>query len=150
MSTVTHLVQLAASAAAALAVLAAADAAQAMPPELAKAQAAFDHAQIAGDSAALEHFLAPGYVLVNGDGELEDRETFIADWAKPGFAPDPVEIREPVALVWSDGAVLGGLVTLSGVSDGRPFRVTFRYLDVWRFEDGRWRVVRGQSTRVGK
>ena len=46
MRTTTRLTALAASAAAALAVLAA-GAAQAMPPELAQAQAAFDHAQIA-------------------------------------------------------------------------------------------------------
>ena len=122
--------------------------AEPLPPDLARAQAAFDHAQIAGDELALERFLAPGYTLVNGDGALEDRAAFIADWTRPGFDPDPVQIREPVELVWADGAVLGGLVTLTGADGGKRFSVTFRYLDIWRFQDGRWQVVRGQSTRV--
>jgi ketosteroid isomerase-like protein len=121
-----------------------------LPPDLKAAAEAFEHAQIAGDAAALDRLLAKDYRLTNGDGAIDSREQFIRDWAAPGFDPDPVTVREPVQMVWGDGAALGGLVTLSGKQDGQPFSVTLRYIDLWERTAQGWRVAYGQATRVKK
>jgi hypothetical protein len=121
-----------------------------LPPDLEVAAAAFEHAQIAGDAAALDRLLAKDYRLTNGDGAIDSREQFIRDWAAPGFDPEPVTVREPVQIVWDGGAALGGLVTLSGEQHGQPFSVTLRYIDVWERTPQGWRVAYGQATRVKK
>lgn len=128
-----------------LALLATADP---LPPDLARAAEAYERAQIMGDRAALESLVAADYVLVNSDGGLESRTQLIDSWTADGFDPEPVEVLDPVTHVWSDGAALGGRVTLRGQSRSGPFSVELRYLDLWRLRDGRWQVVVGQAVRV--
>lgn len=57
-------------------------------------------------------------------------------------------MREPIERVWNDGAILGGVVTFSGISDGKPFRVDLRFADVWAKRNGIWQVVYTAATRV--
>jgi len=125
------------------------------PPDAADARAAleaaahrYEDAQIAGDGAALEQLIADDYVLVGSDGARSNKAELIAFWTADGFDPAPVTVTEPVEHVWSDGAALGGTVTLSWTQDGAPVSVTLRYVDVWALRDGEWRVVYGQTTRV--
>jgi hypothetical protein len=122
--------------------------ADALPPALATAAEAFERAQIAGDRAELERLLAPDYVLHASDGGAETRGQLIDFWTADGFDPRPVAVRDPVARVWTDGAALGGLVTLAGSNGGQAFSVTIRFIDVWQLREGRWQVVMGQATRV--
>jgi hypothetical protein len=119
-----------------------------MPPALAQAAEAYEHAQIAGDRVTLERLVAPDYRLINSDGQEESRQQLIDSWTADGFDPEPVEVRDPIAHVWNDGAVLGGRVILRGLNRGSPFSVELRYVDVWRLRDGRWQVVLGQAVRV--
>lgn len=108
----------------------------------------YEEAQIAGDAAALEQLIADDYVLVGSDGARSNKAELIAFWTADGFDPAPITVTEPVEHIWSDGAALGGMATLSWTQDGAPVNVTLRYVDVWALRDGQWRVVYGQSTRV--
>jgi hypothetical protein len=53
-----------------------------------------------------------------------------AAWPFGHCLAEPFVILEPVEKVWSDGAVMGGLVNLKGISGGKPFAVTLRFVDV--------------------
>lgn len=129
--------------------LAACGAPQAAPAaSLMQAAEAYESAQIAGDAAVLDGLIADDYVLVGSDGARQDKAELIAFWTADGFDPAPVTVTEPVEHFWSDGAALGGTVTLSGTQGGEPFSVTIRYIDVWALREGEWRVVYGQTTRV--
>lgn len=112
------------------------------------AAAHYEDAQIAGDAAALEDLIADDYVLVGSDGARSSKAELIAFWTADGFDPAPVTVSEPVEHIWSDGAALGGTVTLAWTQDGAPVSVTIRYVDIWALRDGQWRVVYGQTTRV--
>ncbi|MGI9170323.1 MAG: nuclear transport factor 2 family protein [Caulobacteraceae bacterium] len=112
-----------------------------LPPDLARAATAYDQAQIKGDRAALERLLADDYTLVNSAGRLETKAQLIADYTAPGYRLDPFIVLQPVEKVWADGAVLGGLVTVSGVDGGKPYAATLRFADVWARRGGRWRVI---------
>lgn len=109
---------------------------------------AYERAQIEGDGDAIRLLVAEDYVLVGSDGARLTRDELIAFWTADGFDPDPVAVSDPVELVWSDGAAMGGLVTLRGTRDGQAFSVNIRYVDVWALRDGAWVVVYGQTTRV--
>ena len=113
-----------------------------------EAAEAYEHAQIAGDANALQQIIADDYVLVGSDGARQNKQELVAFWTADGFDPAPVIVTEPIEHVWTDGAALGGTVTLTGTQNGEPFAVTLRYIDVWALRDGQWRVVYGQTTRM--
>ena len=113
----------------------------ALPPNLAKAVADYDAAQIKGDGAELKRLLADDYTLVNSSGAIEGKAQLIADYTAPGFKLDPFVVLKPIEKVWTDGAVVGGIATLSGTDGGKHFEVTLRFADIWAKRRGVWQVV---------
>jgi ketosteroid isomerase-like protein len=119
-----------------------------LPPALAKAVAAFDQAQIHGDGAALQRLLADDYVLFNSQGKVENKQDFIRDYTTPGFTMKPFTVEQEVVRQWPGGAVMGGVATLEGTSDGKPYRVRLRFADIWGLRDGRWQVIHTSAMHV--
>jgi hypothetical protein len=119
-----------------------------LPADLAQAAHAYDLAQMKGDGPAPKRLLAEDYTLVNGSGSLEDKAGLVADYTDPAYHIAPFTVREPVVKVWRDGAVLGGLVDLTGVDHGKDFAVTARFADVWAKRNGRWQVIYTEVTHV--
>lgn len=129
-------------------IAAASPAAVAMPADLAEAAQRYEHAQINGERETLERLVADDYVLIAGDGSRQAKADLIAWFTSPDITFNPVEPREVIEHVWTDGAALGATVELSGVSGGEPFSQTMRYIDVWRKTSDGWRVLYGQVTRA--
>jgi ketosteroid isomerase-like protein len=119
-----------------------------LPPDLARAARDYDQAQMHNDGAALNRLLTDDYMLVNSRGVVETKAQFIADSTAPGFRLDPFVVREPIIKVWRDGAVLGGLVMLSGTDGGKKFSVLLRFADIWAKRNSRWQVVYTGVTRA--
>jgi hypothetical protein len=118
-----------------------------IPADLAKAVHAYDQAQIKGDRAELQRLVADDYVLLNSAGRIENKAKLIADYTAPGFRLDPFVVREPIEKVWSDGAVMGGIATISGVEGGKPFKITLRFSDIWARRNGTWQVIYSHVSR---
>jgi len=112
-----------------------------MPADLAKAVKDYDEAQVHGNKAELQRLVADDYTLVNSSGRVQNKAELIADYTTPGYKIEPFEIQQPVEKVWSDGAVMGGVVDLRGIDGGRPFAVTLRFADIWAKRNGKWQVV---------
>ncbi len=112
-----------------------------IPADLAKAVQDYDEAQVHGNGAELQRLVADDYTLVNSSGRIQNKAELIADYTTPGYKIEPFEILEPVEKVWSDGAVMGGVVNLRGTDGGKPFAVTLRFADIWAKRNGKWQVV---------
>lgn len=112
-----------------------------IPADLAARVHAYDEAQVKGDQAALEDLVADDYVLLNSRGQRQTKSELIHDYTKPGFRLEPFVIEEPVELVWSDGAVMGGVARLRGVDDGEAYDLRLRFSDIWAKRNGKWRVI---------
>ena len=121
-----------------------------LPPDLAAAARAFDQAQIKGDAAALNNALAGDYMLVSGSGKHFNKQQFIADLTSPGGAQPDFTLEDPVQKVWSDGAVLGGLVNETVMQDGKPVAIALRFADVWARRHGKWQVIFTQAFHLAK
>ena len=119
-----------------------------VPPDLAAAVAAFDKAQSDGDRAALQRWIADDYVLVNGQGQVENKAKLIADYTAPGFDLEPFTVEQPVERVWKDGAVMGGVATIRGIASGVRFEMRLRFADVWAKRNGRWQVIYAQVAKA--
>jgi ketosteroid isomerase-like protein len=112
-----------------------------IPADLRKAVEDYDHAQIKADGAELRRLVADDYVLVNSSGRVQNKAQLIADYLAPGYKIEPYDVLQPIEKVWGDGAVMGGLVHLKGVLDGKPFAVTLRFADIWARRNGKWQVI---------
>jgi len=112
-----------------------------LPADLAKAVKDYDEAQIHGDKAELQRLVADDYTLVNSSGRIQSKAELIADYTAPGYKIEPFEIQQPVEKVWSDGAVMGGVVDLRGTDGGKPFAVKLRFADIWAKRNGKWQVI---------
>jgi hypothetical protein len=112
-----------------------------LPADLAKAVRDYDEAQIHGDRAELQRLVADDYTLVNSSGRIQTKAELIADYTAPGYKIEPFEILQPVEKVWSDGAVMGGVVDLRGTQGGKPFAVKLRFADIWAKRNGKWQVI---------
>ena len=112
-----------------------------LPADLAKAVKDYDEAQIHGNKAELQRLVADDYTLVNSSGRIQSKAELIADYTAPGYKIEPFEIQQPVEKVWSDGAVMGGVVDLRGVDGGKPFAVKLRFADIWAKRNGKWQVI---------
>ena len=112
-----------------------------IPADLRKAVEDYDHAQVKGDGAELRRLVADDYVLINSSGRVQNKSELIADYLAPGYKIEPFKVLEPVEKVWNDGAVMGGVVNLKGLSEGKPFAVTLRFADIWAKRKGKWQVI---------
>lgn len=119
-----------------------------LPADLASAAADYDRAQVKGDRALLNRLLADDYHLVNGGGQVESKEQFVAESVDPAFKLKPFVVENPIETVWTDGAVLAGEVHLEGQDHGKPFSAHFRFADIWRKRNGAWQVVFTEVTRI--
>jgi hypothetical protein len=119
-----------------------------VPADLANAAAEFDLGQVKSDAAILKRLLADDYLLINSQDKREDKAQFIADYTAKGFTMEPFAIDDQVIMVWSDGAVLGGAVTMKGMSDGKPYSVRIRFSDIWAKRGGKWQVTYTHANRV--
>jgi hypothetical protein len=131
-----------------LTLLLAAAAAASVPADLAAAVRAYDKAQVEGNRAELERWLADDYLLVNSSGATETKAQLVADYTASGFKLEPFTIEQPVEKVWGDGAVMGGIATLKGMDSGRPFAMRLRFADIWAKRSGRWQVIYTQVAKA--
>ncbi len=130
------------------AVAAVARATAALPDDLATAIADYDRATASNDVATLADLVADHNVLVNSDSSLQDKRSYLEDFAVPGFKLDPYELQEPVRQVWGDAALLAGMVRLSWTLKGEHHARLLRIAHVWTRQDGSWRLSYTQLTRI--
>ena len=110
---------------------------------------AFDQAQLAKDGAALDAMVDPGLVFIDGSGRRQDKQAFVAGWTAPEDRFDPIVLQDRlVVMLGPDAGVVSAETTLRGTSGGKPFASHFRYSDTFRREDGKWRAVQIQVTRM--
>ncbi|HKE44045.1 MAG TPA: nuclear transport factor 2 family protein [Steroidobacteraceae bacterium] len=107
----------------------------------------FDAAQLHGDRATLERYLAGDMIFVRGSGKVTGRDEFIATFTSPGLKLEPFEVldRRFIAL-GKDAGIVAGEAILRGTEDGKAFVEHIRYADTFTRREGRWQVVYVQVT----
>jgi ketosteroid isomerase-like protein len=119
-----------------------------LPADLAQALEAYHRATTSNDTRALAALVTEDYVLVNSDASIQDKASYLADFAVPGFKLDPYEVERPIYRVRGDAALTAWTFRLSWTQDGRHQSRRLRIAHVWVSEQGRWRIAYTQLTRI--
>jgi ketosteroid isomerase-like protein len=114
---------------------------------MAVTQAACDAIRNA-DAAALQPLLAPEFTLVGPGGDVQPRAQVFAEVAAKDPRYEVFRNHDMVAHVYRDAAVVQGITSLKGTSQGQPFALDVRFTDTLIRIDGTWKIVVSHVTRI--
>jgi len=121
---------------------------QPLPADLTRALDAYNQATVRNDTKTLAILMTEGYVLVNSDGSVQRKASYLADFAAPGFKVDPYEIEPLVYEVRDRAALTAWAFNLGWTQEGHHHTRRLRIAHFWINQDGRWRIAYTQLTRI--
>ncbi|MFO1340532.1 MAG: nuclear transport factor 2 family protein [Burkholderiaceae bacterium] len=109
---------------------------------------AWDAAIVRKDRAAVEANMADDFRQIDGDGDVEDKASFLEGILSPKLVIHPYTVEDFDVRLYGDVALLSGRTRITGAYDGKPWSSHYRYVDVYARRNGRWQVVNVQISRV--
>jgi uncharacterized protein (TIGR02246 family) len=106
-------------------------------------------AQLKADTSYFEKHYADDATIVHGNGELFMKAEEIADLKSGSLTYELNEVRERKIHVHGDTAVVAFLISYKGTVSGKPFTGDLRRTVVWVKQEGNWKIVAYQVTRLG-
>jgi ketosteroid isomerase-like protein len=98
------------------------------------------------DAVTMGRILAPGFVLVTGQGKSFSREDLLSEARHKSTTYEHQEDSNRTVRVFGNTAVVTALLWAKGVSDGKTFDLKLWFSDVYvRTRDG-WRYIFGQAS----
>ena len=106
-------------------------------------------AMTTSDTAALRGMLHPDLLYIHSNGLEELAEELVSSVAAGAIVYQSFEPQQaPRVQIFGKTALADGLVRVSGLYQGKPFAMDLRYTSVYRKVNGRWLLIRWQSTKV--
>jgi uncharacterized protein (TIGR02246 family) len=105
-------------------------------------------AQLKGDAAALNRFLADEYTFTNPFGEVLNKSETISEHTSGALKFHTMNMDDVRLQVYGDAAVATSQVTIKGQRGGHD--ISGRYRATWMLvkDEARWQPVAVQSTRI--
>ena len=132
----------------AVAGLAAGDADATVRALLTKQAADWDAAICRKDRAAIEANIGADFRHMDANGDVNDRTAFLTDLLSPDLTINPYTVDDLDVRIYGEIALLSGTTRMTGTYQGKPFKSHYRYVDIYRRQNGRWAVVNIQITRL--
>ena len=109
---------------------------------------AWDVAIVRKDAAKVEANLSDDFLHIDVNGNMADKEQFMAAILSPDLVMKPYVVDEFTLRVFGDTALVHGATVMTGTYKGVPFRSHYRFTDTYFREAGEWRLVNVQTTRI--
>src|SRR5436305_5131787 len=110
----------------------------------------WNEAQVHRDSAALDALVSSRFVNTEWDGDISDKQRFLADIKDPLFKPTLANISDVKMNFFGDTAVITGVYHTQGPYISKPYDHTGRFTDTWVFDMGKWQCVSSHSSLLKK
>ncbi len=110
----------------------------------------WNEAQVNGDSSALAAMVADPFTDTEYDGEVSDRQKFLADIRDPKFKPSAMNIQDVKVAFFQNTAIVTGTYHVKGEYSGRPYEHFGRFTDTWINQNGTWMCVASHSSLIKK
>lgn len=110
----------------------------------------WNEAQVNRDAPVLEALVSSKFVNTEWDGDVSDKQKFLADIRDPLFKPTVLNIQEVKMNFFGDTAVVTGTYHAAGTYQGRPYDHVGRFTDTWIFDAGHWECVASHTSLLKK
>ena len=110
----------------------------------------WNEAQVNRDSAALDALVSSRFVNTEWDGEISDKQKFLADIKDPRFKPSQANVQDLKINFFGDTAVVTGVYHTAGTYQGRSYDHVGRFTDTWVFDQGKWQCVASHTSLLKK
>ena len=104
----------------------------------------------AKNAEKLGDILADGWVGLGWDGKTPDKAKALADLKAPGNSLDSFEMGPMKVRIFGNTAVVTGSDTEKSTENGKDTSGKYIWTDVFVKQNGKWRAVASQSTKVPK
>jgi ketosteroid isomerase-like protein len=106
----------------------------------------WNEAQVHRDSAALDALVSSRFVNTEWDGDISDKQRFLADIKDPLFKPTLANIQDVKMNFFGDTSVVTGIYHTQGTYRGKPYDHVGRFTDTWVFDLGKWQCVASHTS----
>jgi ketosteroid isomerase-like protein len=110
----------------------------------------WNEAQVNRDSAALDQLISSRFVNTEYDGEVSDKQKFLADIRDPLFKPTLATIQDVKVTLYGDTAIVIGSYHTQGTYQGKPYDHVGRFTDTWISDMGKWQCVASHTSLLKK
>lgn len=110
----------------------------------------WNEAQVNRDAAALDALVSSRFVNTEWDGEVSDKQKFLADIRDPRFKPSLANIQDVRMNFFGDTAVITGMYRTQGTYQGKPYDHIGRFTDTWILDLGKWQCVASHTSLLKK
>ena len=100
------------------------------------------------DAKFVDTVLADEFLATYSDGSRGDRAREMNIAATLDQQVDSSTLDDFIIKIYGDTAVVRFTQHMVGPIQGKPTPLTFRYIDVFVYREGRWQCVASQSTKV--
>jgi hypothetical protein len=110
----------------------------------------WNEAQVNRDAPALDALVGSRFVNTEYDGEVSDKQKFLADIRDPQYKPVLANIQNVKMNFFGDTAVVTGTYHTAGSYQGKPYDHVGRFTDTWIFDLGKWECVASHTSLLKK
>ncbi len=111
---------------------------------------AWDKAIVRKDRAAIEANMSEDFRQIDGDADIVTRAAFVDELVSSQLVINPYTVEDFEVRLYGDTALLSGRTRMTGMSEGKPFSSSYRYIDIYICKNGQWKIVSVQITRLKK
>lgn len=102
---------------------------------------AWDLAIVGKDRSAIEANMADDFRQIDGQGQVESRQSFVDDLLSPDLVIHPYRVEDFEIRLYGDVALLSGRTNMTGTFRSKPFASQYRYFDVYARRGAAWKIV---------
>jgi len=110
----------------------------------------WNEAQVNRDASALDALVSSKFINTEYDGEVSDKQKFLADIRDPLFKPTQATIQDVKVNFFGDTAVVTGVYRTKGTYEGKPYDHVGRFTDTWINDGGKWQCVASHTSLLKK
>jgi ketosteroid isomerase-like protein len=110
----------------------------------------WNEAQVNRDASALDALVSSRFVNTEWDGEISDKQRFLADIRDPRFKPTTANIQDVKMNFFGETAVITGIYHTAGTYQGKPYDHVGRFTDTWVLDLGKWQCVASHTSLLKK
>jgi len=103
------------------------------------------------DTLGIFRLLDKDWAVISTTGGVGEGPSIFPDGIRSGYLTRKTySLSEPRVRMYENIALVTTKVETSGIFQGKPFEVTERQTDVWRWKDGEWKCILTHETKIPK